>query len=189
MANRLESCLRTRKLMLGGITVKLQDVLNKSSKKEKEMSIDTHYAIKNLAIVLWSNRTRMTFSELADELGLDSAWHAGKAVTNAWRFFEKRGDSRACAVISRSFHRKGSMASKDALKSLQTRLCDVLFELDYLVQGLVSHLEVAQRRASGESRDVEDPFEMSDEEHSAYVRATLSEIAEDLQAIASNPDA
>ena len=35
MANLLESCIRTRKLMLGGITVKLQDVLSKSSKKEK----------------------------------------------------------------------------------------------------------------------------------------------------------
>ena len=71
------------------------------------MSLDTHYAIKNLAIELWDNRTRMTFSELADELGLDSAWHAGKAVTNAWRFFKKRGDSRACAAITRSFHRNG----------------------------------------------------------------------------------
>lgn len=71
------------------------------------MSIDTHYAIKNLAIELWDNRARMTFSELADELGFDSAWHAGQAVTNAWRFFEKRRDSRACAAITRSFHRNG----------------------------------------------------------------------------------
>ena len=71
------------------------------------MSFDTHHAIKNLAIELWDNRARMTFSDLADELGFDSAWHAGQAVTNAWRFFNKRGDSRACAAITRSFHRNG----------------------------------------------------------------------------------
>lgn len=91
------------------ITVKLQNVVNKVCEKtgDKVMSLDTHYSIKNLAIELWDNRTRMTFSELADVLGFDSAWHAGKAVTNAWRFFEKRDDSRACAAISRSFHRNG----------------------------------------------------------------------------------
>ena len=74
-----------------------------------EKSWDTHESIRDLAIELWDNRARMTFSELADELGFDSAWHAGQAVTNAWRFFDKRDDSYACSAILRAFHREGEV--------------------------------------------------------------------------------
>jgi len=71
-----------------------------------EMSWDTHEPIRDLAINLWDNRKRMTFSKLADELGFNSAWDASCAVMNAWRFFNKRGDSYACSAISRAFHRE-----------------------------------------------------------------------------------
>ena len=70
------------------------------------MSWDTHEAIRDLAINLWDNRERMTFSELADKLGFDSAWHAGRAVTNASRYYAKRNDSKACSAIARAFHRQ-----------------------------------------------------------------------------------
>ena len=70
------------------------------------MSSDIHESIRELAINLWDSRERMTFSELADELGFDSAWHAGRAVTNAWRYYDKRNDSKTCAAITRAFHRE-----------------------------------------------------------------------------------
>lgn len=52
----------------------------------------------------WNNR--WTFDELADELGLGSAWHAGQQVGRAWRYFKLRGDSYTCAAISRVFWSK-----------------------------------------------------------------------------------
>ena len=63
-------------------------------------------SIRDLAIELWDNRARMTFSELADELGFDSAWHASRVVTNVWRHYDKRSDSKACAAITRAFRRE-----------------------------------------------------------------------------------
>ena len=45
----------------------------------------------------------ITFRELADRLGLSSPWTAGQQVGNAWRYFERRGDTATCAAISRVF--------------------------------------------------------------------------------------
>lgn len=44
-----------------------------------------------------------TFTELASELGLKSAWHVGQQIGRAWRYFKAHGDSHTCAAISRVF--------------------------------------------------------------------------------------
>ena len=80
---------------------------------------------------------------------------------------------------------KSNMVSEDALKTLQTRLCDVILELDFLYRGIISRVYVAQQRDFEETCDVEDPFEMSDEEYLAYLRQTFAELAEDLLLMAN----
>lgn len=60
-----------------------------------------YYRIKEIAIDHWDDR--MTFGELAEELGLPSPWHAGQQIKRAWDFFKRRGDTYACAAISRVF--------------------------------------------------------------------------------------
>lgn len=50
---------------------------------------------------------RMSFGELASELGLPSAWHAGQQVAAAWRYFNRRHDAYSCSAISRVFWAKG----------------------------------------------------------------------------------
>ena len=49
---------------------------------------------------------RWSFGELADELGLNSAWHAGQQVDRAWHYFNRRGDTYTCSAISRVFWSK-----------------------------------------------------------------------------------
>lgn len=66
--------------------------------------------IKSIAIDLWDNDARMSFAELAEELGFygrNAPRRAGQAVQNAWNFYDDRGDSRACSAISRAFWRQG----------------------------------------------------------------------------------
>lgn len=53
----------------------------------------------------WNNR--WTYGELADELGLGSAWQAGQQVGRAWHYFKSHGDWDTCAAISRVFWGKG----------------------------------------------------------------------------------
>jgi hypothetical protein len=57
--------------------------------------------IIQIAKMSWG--TRMSFGELAEELGLKSAWHAGQMVGRAWRSAHARGDAGACAAISKAF--------------------------------------------------------------------------------------
>ena len=49
---------------------------------------------------------RWTFQDLADELGLNSAWHAGQQVERAWHYFARRGETYICSAISRVFWSK-----------------------------------------------------------------------------------
>ncbi len=60
--------------------------------------------IRDIAIDNWD--TRMTFSELADLIDVNSAWHAGQQVKRAWDYFSNRGDTYACSAISRVFWSK-----------------------------------------------------------------------------------
>ena len=84
---------------------------------------------------------------------------------------------------------KGDGAIGNAFGVLQARLEDVLLELDYLHQGIISRVYVAHQRDLEAARDVEDPFEMSDEEYLAYLRQTLAELAEDLRLMAMSDEA
>ena len=63
--------------------------------------------IKEIAQDNWDNR--MSFGELSDELGLNSPWHAGQQVQRAWDYFNRRGDTGACAAISRVFWSKDKL--------------------------------------------------------------------------------
>lgn len=54
-----------------------------------------------------NRNNRWSFGELADELGLGSAWQAGQEVDRAWHYFESHGDWDTCAAISRVFWVKG----------------------------------------------------------------------------------
>ena len=60
--------------------------------------------IGHIARLNWDSR--WTFGELAEELGLESAWQAGQQVGRAWRYFIARGDTYTCAAISRVFWSK-----------------------------------------------------------------------------------
>ena len=82
-------------------------------------------------------------------------------------------------------HTKGEGTEVDAFKVLQTQLGEVLFELEYLLQGLNSRLGAAQRLDSELPCEVEDPLKMSDEDNLAYVRQTLADLAKDLQMMAN----
>ena len=45
----------------------------------------------------------ITFRELARMIGVNSPFHAGQHVRNAWDYFNRRGDTRTCSAISRVF--------------------------------------------------------------------------------------
>ena len=80
---------------------------------------------------------------------------------------------------------KGEGAEVDAFKVLQTQLGEVLFELEYLLQGVNSRLGAEQRLDSEVSCEVENPLKMSAEDDLAYVRQTLADLAKDLQMMAN----
>lgn len=48
----------------------------------------------------------ISFGELAEMIGVNSAWHAGQQVQRAWDYFDNRGDSATCSAISRVFRGK-----------------------------------------------------------------------------------
>ena len=62
---------------------------------------DMYERIKELAQENWNSRR--SFRWLADQLDLNSPWHAGQQVKRAWDYFNRRGDTGACAAISRVF--------------------------------------------------------------------------------------
>lgn len=60
--------------------------------------------IADIAEENWSER--MSFAELADELGFEGrsrAFRAGQQVKRAWDYFDRRGETGKCAAISRVF--------------------------------------------------------------------------------------
>lgn len=62
--------------------------------------------VRDIAYRVWSYNGRMTFSELADELGFygrSAPRRAGQAVQNAWNYYSRHGDTEACSAISRAF--------------------------------------------------------------------------------------
>ncbi len=68
------------------------------------MSSGMYEEIGRIARQNWNSV--ITFGELAEMIGVNSAWHAGQQVECAWRYFDRRGDTRTCAAISRVFHGK-----------------------------------------------------------------------------------
>ena len=79
---------------------------------------------------------------------------------------------------------KGEGVEVDAFKVLQTQIGEVLFELEYLLQGVNSRLDAVQCLDSEVSCEVENPLKMSDEELLACVRQMLADLAKDLQRMA-----
>ena len=80
---------------------------------------------------------------------------------------------------------KGEGVEVDAFKVLQTQIGEVLFELEYLLQGVNSRLDAVQCLDSEESCEVGNPLKMSAEDDLAYVRQTLADLAKDLQMMAN----
>ena len=49
---------------------------------------------------------RWSFADLANELHLNSPWHAGQRVERAWDYFNRRAETYTCSAISRVFWSK-----------------------------------------------------------------------------------
>lgn len=76
--------------------------------------------------------------------------------------------------------KKGYLSMKDELAKLEYALCEISFEIDYLVKGLHQR----RTRTQSESASEDNPLQMTDAEHLQYVKSTLATLAADLQNLA-----